>query len=75
MLIKERSSGDLTPSPTTGELSDLTPGKSSTPLKSLLKKPSFDEDDISEEKKVHFCETNQVKVLSQESLVSKNQNE
>eukprot|EP00092_Neocalanus_flemingeri_P005238 GFUD01005631.1.p1 GENE.GFUD01005631.1~~GFUD01005631.1.p1 ORF type:complete len:1719 (+),score=531.92 GFUD01005631.1:116-5272(+) len=54
-----------------------------TPLKSLLKKPSFDNDDTSSSssdsdsddgkvspKKVHFSEIDQVKLMSQESLAS-----
>lgn len=53
-----------------------------TPLKSLLKKPSFDADDScsdsdsdsedgkSSPKKVHFSEIDQVKLMSQESLAS-----
>ena len=90
----DQSSGNVTPIPTTGELEDisteeiasqesfLTPPR--TPLKSLLKKPSIEEEfpppslsDVedpdsrsSPPKKVHFSEINQVKLMSQESLVS-----
>ena len=56
------------------------PESRSTPLKSLLKKPSFDADgDESDSnsddgnvspKKVHFSEIDQVKLMSQESLAS-----
>ena len=99
----------MTPSPTTGELEELSsvdeptvieetvrPSKAvieavaslqqqqqtarSTPLKSLLKKPSLDVDSSSSEsdsedgkvspKKVHFSEIDQVKLMSQESLSS-----
>ena len=85
---QERSSGDITPSPTTGELSDLSQPSGghhqqliatppTTPLKSLLKKPSLDDEEVGLDdedddkmRKVHFSETNQVKVLSQESLIS-----
>jgi len=50
----------------------------STPLKSLLKKPSVDIDDTDSEsdegnvspKKVHFSEIDQIKLMSQESLAS-----
>ena len=52
----------------------------STPLKSLLKKPSLDVDSSSSDtdsedgkvspKKVHFSEIDQVKLMSQESLAS-----
>ena len=51
----------------------------STPLKSLLKKPSVDLDSDSESdsddgnvspKKVHFSEIDQIKLMSQESLAS-----
>ena len=55
-----------------------TPATRSTPLKSLLKKPSEDIDDSDSEsdegnfspKKVHFSEIDQIKLMSQESLAS-----
>jgi len=56
------------------------PESRTTPLKSLLKKPSFDADDSCSDsdsddgktspKKVHFSEIDQVKLMSQESLAS-----
>lgn len=90
----DQSSGNVTPIPTTGELEDISteelPSQESfltpprTPLKSLLKKPSIEEDfpppslsDVEEPdsrssppKKVHFSEINQVKLMSQESIAS-----
>ena len=88
--------GNVTPIPTTGELEelssvedltiveDIVPYEESrrTPLKSLLKKPSFDNTETSSEsdtdtedgkispKKVHFSEIDQVKLMSQDSLAS-----
>lgn len=91
----EQSSGNVTPIPTEGELEDIsveefntTTSPRRTPLKSLLKKQSFDADDIgcetlslpgeqmtierscSPKKAVHFSEIDQIKLMSQESLVS-----
>lgn len=64
------------------EASSLQQAARSTPLKSLLKKPSLDvaddssssdsdaEDGKASPKKVHFSEIDQVKLMSQESLAS-----
>ena len=92
--------GNLTPIPTTGELEELSVEEEilvaenirpisrqdsrATPLKSLLKKASFNNEDtfgsIASDldvedgkvspKKVHFSEIDQVKMLSQDSLIS-----
>ena len=88
----------MTPIPTTGEFDKLSsgeeniiPGESrpksqqesrATPLKSLLKKPSIDYEEMSSSsdsdcedgkvspRKVHFSEYDQVKLMSQDSLAS-----
>ena len=58
---------------------DTRPTSRSTPLKSLLKKPSVDVDSESDSdsnegnispKKVHFSEIDQIKLMSQDSLSS-----
>ena len=100
MLLIISISGNVTPIPTTGELDKLSsaeekiiPGESrpksqqesrATPLKSLLKKPSIDYEEMSSSsssgsdsedgnvspRKVHFSEYDQVKLMSQDSLAS-----
>ena len=92
--------GNVTPIPTTGELEELSvveeilveedirpisrQDSRATPLKSLLKKASFNNEetfgsigsDLDSEdgkvspKKVHFSEIDQVKLMSQDSLIS-----
>ena len=92
--------GNVTPNPTTGELEELSVEEEilveedirpisrqdsrATPLKSLLKKASFNNEetfgsigsDLDSEdgkvspKKVHFSEIDQVKLMSQDSLIS-----
>ena len=92
--------GNVTPIPTTGELEELSVEEEilveedirpisrqdsrATPLKSLLKKASFNNEetfgsigsDLDSEdgkvspKKVHFSEIDQVKLMSQDSLIS-----
>ena len=92
--------GNVTPIPTTGELEELSVEEEilvaedirpisrqdlrATPLKSLLKKASFNNEDIFgsiasdldvedgkvSSKKVHFSEIDQVKLMSQDSLIS-----
>ena len=100
MLLIKNVSGNVTPVPTTGELDKLSSveekeiqGESrpksqqesrATPLKSLLKKPSIDYEEMSTSsssdsdfedgkvspRKVHFSEYDQVKLMSQDSLAS-----
>ena len=86
----------MTPCPTTGELEELSSVEDltiveefvldeeprTTPLKSLLKKPSFDNTEVDSDsdtdtddgkvspKKVHFSEIDQIKLMSQDSLAS-----